>query len=66
MKVPHRAIRVLLAVQDAPGDNAALAGARQGRVLNRMLHVKHHVRLGAGITLVNQHGAAFEQVKIAL
>ena len=23
------------------------------------------MRLGAGITLVNQHGAAFEQVKIA-
>ena len=40
--------------------------AREARVLDGMLQVEEHARLRARVALVHQHGAALEQVAVAL
>ena len=60
------AVGVELDIEHPLGDDAALARARQVRVLDRMLEIEQHARPGAGIALVHQHGAAPEQVAVAL
>ena len=44
----------------------ALARAGEARVLDRVLKVEQHPRLGARVALVHQHRAALQQVAVAL
>ena len=61
----RRPVGVELDVEHPPGNDAALARAREARVLDRVLDVEQHARPGPGVALVHQHRAALEQVAVA-
>ena len=65
MEVAGRAVGVELDVEHPLGDDPALARSREARVLDRVLDVEQHARLGPGVALVDQHRAALEQVAVA-
>src|ERR1700676_4016183 len=66
LDVARRAIGVELHIKHPLGDNAALTLAGAAGVLNGVLKIEEHARTRAGVTLVYQDRAAFQQVGIAL
>ena len=65
VNVAGRPVGVELDVEHPLGDDAALARAGEARVLDRVLDVEQHARLGPRVALVHQHRAALEQVAVA-
>ncbi len=65
MHVARRPVGVEFDVEHPPGDDPALARAREAGVLDRMLDIEQHARLGPEIALVHQHRASLEQVAMA-
>ena len=57
---------VLLHIEHALGNDSALAGVCNARVLNGVLQIEQHAGLGALIAFIYQHGAAFQQVAVTL
>ena len=55
-----------LDIEHPLGDDPPLTHASQARVLDGVLQIEQHSWCGAWVALVDQHGAAFEQVAIAL
>ena len=62
----HGAGGVELDIEHPLGDGAALAQARAARVLDRMLEIEQHARPSIVVALVDQHGAALQEVAVAL
>ena len=62
----RRAIGVELDIEHALRDDAAFARPGKAGVLDRMFEIEEHARPGAEVALVHQHGAALEQVTVAL
>ncbi len=58
VQVAGGAVGVELDVEHPLGDDAALAGAGEARVLDGVLEVEQHARLRARVALVHQHRAA--------
>ena len=53
-------------IHHAFGYNAAAAVAVSARILDGMFQIEHDPRFKAKIALIHQHGAAFQQVAVAL
>ena len=64
MHVPRGTFGVEFHVQHAPGYRPALFGARQAGILNGVFQIEQHARHGARIAVVDQDGAAFQQVAV--
>ena len=62
----RRAGLVQLDVEHALGDGAAFAGGQEAGVLDGVFGVEEHAGLGAGVTVINEDGAAAEQVAVTL
>jgi hypothetical protein len=66
MDMARRPVRHQFDVEHALRDDAALAGAGEAGILDGVFQIEEHARRGAGVALVDQHGAALQQVAVAL
>jgi hypothetical protein len=64
--MPSGAAGIKLDIEHALGDDAAVARAGDAGILDGVLQIENDARVYAGIALVDQYGAATEQVPIAL
>ena len=66
MHVPGHTVRVELDVEHALGDDAAIPRARQARILDVVLQIEEHAGPVALVALVDQHGAALQEIAVPL
>jgi hypothetical protein len=66
MHVTGDAAGVLLHIEHALGNDTAFASTGEAGVLDGVLQIEQHTGLRARIALIHQHGAALQQVAVAL
>ena len=66
MHMARCALGIEFDIEHLLGNDTALSRTRQAGILDGVFEIEHHPRLGTVIAFVHQHGAALQQITVAL